>query len=167
MSIKKRVMDLLAKRDHSEKELKQKLSRVKKWDNKKERLYSDEEIFSVVNWARDNRWLQEGGYLSERWAESLNRKKKGIKYINAYLAQKGLPAIKKNPEIEIEKAFLLLEKKLNNISLRKKLPQANASNETPLLEKEDKNKLTRFLLSRGFDSDIIQKCFLLIKAKKN
>jgi regulatory protein len=141
-------MDLIAKRDHSEKELKQKLSRVKKWDNEKarfskERLYTDEEIKTVIEWARDNRWIQEGTYLSERWAESLNRKKKGIKYINAYLSQKGLPAIKKDEEIEVDKAVYLLKRKIGSKEL------------DPAM----KAKLTRFLMSRGFDSETIRKAF--------
>ena len=148
MSIKRRVMDLIAKRDHSEKELKQKLSRVKKWDRQesrfsKERLYTDEEIKTVIEWARDNRWLQEGTYLSERWAESLNRKKKGIKYINAYLSQKGLPAIKKDEEAEFDKAVYLLKRKIGSKEL-----------DPPM-----KAKLTRFLMSRGFDSETIRKAF--------
>lgn len=134
-------MDLIAKRDHSEVELKQKLSRIKKWDNRKERLYSDEEIKEVLIWARQNKWLQESSYLSERWSESLNRKNKGIKYINSYLAQKGLPSVKKDPALEVEKAVTILKRKLGS----------------KVLTPEIKIKLSRFLMSRGFDSETIRK----------
>lgn len=152
MSIKRRVMDLLAKRDHSEKELQQKLARVKKWDNKKERLYSDEEITQVITWARENRWLQEA-YLSERWAETLNKRKKGIKYINAYLGQKGLPAVSKNLDIEEDKAVDLLRKKLKTKSFQA------AFNEAGKMDRDIKLKLIRFLASRGFDQETIQRAF--------
>jgi regulatory protein len=153
MSIKRRVMDLIAKRDHSEKELRQKLSRVKKWDNKKERLYTDEEIASVISWARDNRWLQEGSYLSERWADTLNKRKKGIKYINAYLNQKGLPAVSKNQEVEVDKALNLLRKKIQNKAFQKAIEDAGKMNQ------EIRLKLTRFLISRGFDQETIRSAF--------
>lgn len=146
-------MDLIAKRDHSEKELQQKLSRVKKWDNKKERLYSDEEIAGVISWARDNRWLQEGTYLSERWADTLNKRKKGIKYINAYLNQKGLPAVSKNQEVEVDKALNLLRKKMNTKAFQKAIEEAGK------LDQEIKLKLTRFLISRGFDQETIRSAF--------
>lgn len=146
-------MDLIAKRDHSEKELQQKLSRVKKWDNKKERLYSDEEIAGVISWARDNRWLQEGTYLSERWADTLNKRKKGIKYINAYLNQKGLPAVSKNQEVEVDKALNLLRKKMNTKAFQKAIEGAGK------LDQEIKLKLTRFLISRGFDQETIRSAF--------
>lgn len=146
-------MDLIAKRDHSEKELKQKLSRVKKWDNRKERLYTDEEIANVITWARDNRWLQDSGYLSERWAEALTKKKKGIKYINAYLNQKGLPAVSKNQEVEVSKAVILLRKKLQSKTFQKAVEQAGK------LDRNIKLKLMRFLISRGFDQETISSAF--------
>lgn len=149
-------MDLIAKRDHSEKELQQKLSRVKKWDNKKERLYSDEEITSVISWARENRWLQDSSYLSERWAEALTKKKKGIKYINAYLNRKGLPAVSKNQEVEVEKAVLLLQKKMQSKTYQKAIAEAGK------LDRNIKLKLTRFLMSRGFDQETISKAFKIL-----
>lgn len=153
MSIKRRVMDLIAKRDHSEKELQQKLSRLKKWDNKKERLYSDEEISNVITWARENRWLQDSSYLSARWAEALTKKKKGIKYINAYLNQKGLPAVSKNQEVEVDKAILLLRKKLQTKAIQTAIEEAGK------LDRNIKLKLTRFLISRGFDQETISSAF--------
>ncbi|MCB0370047.1 MAG: regulatory protein RecX [Bdellovibrionales bacterium] len=143
-------MTLLTKRDHSEKELKQKLSRAKKWDSPKERLYSDKEIAEVIAWAKEYQWIKEGAYLSERWAETLNRKKKGIYYINSYLNQKGLPEIKKDQEIEIEKALGLLKLK-------------SRSQELTL---DVKSKLTRFLKSRGFDNETIQMSFKLFQDQK-
>lgn len=146
-------MDLIAKRDHSEKELRQKLSRVKKWDNKKERLYTDEEIAGVISWARDNRWLQEGSYLSERWADTLNKRKKGIKYINAYLNQKGLPAVSKNQEVEVDKALNLLRKKIQTKVFQKAIEEAGK------MDQEIRLKLTRFLISRGFDQETIRSAF--------
>ncbi|MCK6597058.1 MAG: recombination regulator RecX [Bdellovibrionaceae bacterium] len=141
MSIKKRVMDYLAKRDHSEKELKLKLSRLRSWENKKQPLYSKEEIEAVLLWAKTNKWLVAETALAERWSQALDRKKKGIHFINAYLNQKGLPPVKKNEDVELEKAIELLKRKIGQRSVDLSL----------------KIKLKRFLLSRGFDSNTIKK----------
>jgi regulatory protein len=127
-----KMMDYLARRDHSEKELRQKL---------KER-YSPEEINRAIEYAYENKWIPEGPVLSQKAARTLSDKGKGIRFINQYLKQKGLPPVATDHELEFEKALDIIRKKLR--SERKARP-------------EEKAKLTRFLLSRGFSGEVIRK----------
>lgn len=126
-----KLMEYLARRNHSEKELMQKLSRK----------YSKEEVIKAIQEAKDNNWLIDESKLSEQTALMLHRKKKGIIYIQAYLRQKGLPSIKKDNEIEIEKARQIL------ISLDLE----------DLTNKASKLKARRVLTNRGFDFETIQR----------
>ena len=132
-SAKRKVMDFLARRDHSPKELIKKL---------KEREYPDEEIQAALAWAKEGRWLSDDKVLSEKFGAGLHRKKKGIRYINHALAEKGLPPIQSDPELELEKALKLVKNKIK--------PEE-------VLTKEKKEKIGRFLISRGFDSAIVRK----------
>lgn len=129
MLVKDKLMDYLARRDHSEKELKRKLSK----------FYSPEEIEDAIEWARRQKWLPSADQLSERVASTLHRKFKGIHFINQYLREKGLPSVARNSDVEVEKALHLVKNKT-----RGSLPP-------------DKKKLTRFLVSRGYDSETIRK----------
>lgn len=137
MSIKDKLMDYLARRDHSELELRRKLRKS----------YEREEIDSVIDWARQNKWLAEPETISQKVADTLHRKYKGIHFINQYLRDKGLPSVVRNDDVELEKARHLVKNKIS--SLRSRTPSAkNAA---------DKNKMIRFLASRGFDTSIIRK----------
>jgi regulatory protein len=126
MPIKDKLMDYLARRDQSELELKRKLKKN----------YSPEEITAVLEWARQHKWLAEPETISQKVANTLHRKYKGIHFINQYLREKGLPSVGRDGEVELEKARHLVKNKSS---------------------KKDKNKLIRFLASRGFDSEIIRK----------
>jgi regulatory protein len=123
-----KTMDYVARRDHSEKELRQKLSL----------RFSSEEIDKAIEFAKQKKWLastdDELLVFSLKVAEALHRKKKGINYINNYLKKKGLPPIKKDSERELEKARSLLG-----------------------LKKLQLQKAQRFLSSRGFDFETIHK----------
>lgn len=134
-------MDLLARRDHSEKELRQKLKRAK---------FSPEEIDKAIQYGKENNWLPDTAEkalgLSDRTADSLHRKKKGILFINSYLAEKGLPEVQSNPDLELEKALNLIENKYS------------FSDQLDREEKEKlKSKIGRFLISRGFETSIVRK----------
>jgi regulatory protein len=132
---KDKLMDYLARRDHSELELKQKLR--KKGD------YTAEEIDEALEWARRHKWLPEPEVISQKVADTLHRKYKGIHFINQYLREKGLPTVGRNDELELEKARHLIN---NKASSRKRSEKATA-----------KHKMARFLVSRGFDGAIIRK----------
>lgn len=127
-----KMMDLLARRDHSEKELRQKL---------KERDFSPEQIDTALEYAAQNGWLRPPAELSEKVAEELHRKLKGIIFINNYLEEKGLPKVAQDPEVELEKARTIMKNKLGG--------------ETS--EFNDLQKIGRALQARGFTSDIIRK----------
>ncbi|MBX2988523.1 MAG: regulatory protein RecX [Bdellovibrionaceae bacterium] len=125
-------MDLLARRDHSEKELLEKLAD----------RFPREEILEAVQFARDNRWMPDEKDLSLRVADSLHRRSKGIRSINQKLKEKGLPTVSGDPEVELEKAL--------------RLAQTKWSGEEPP-DRATRERIGRFLLSRGFESGIVRK----------
>lgn len=135
-----KMMDFLARRDHSEKELRDKLKRD----------FSAEEIEKAIQYGKDNHWLPNDAAgnekLSLKTADVLHRKKKGAQYINQYLNKKGLPPVKSDPSLELEKAWSLVKNKyseIEDLSLDEK--------------KKAKAKLGRFLVARGFDLEIVRK----------
>lgn len=127
------VMNLLARREHSEKELKRKL---------KQREFSEEEINKAIERAKEGRWLASPEETAGRFANQLSRKNKGIHYINSTLAKKGLPAITRDESLELEKARALVKTKYRGFSE---------------FTREQKAKVARFLASRGFDMGTIRK----------
>jgi regulatory protein len=96
---------LLARRDHSEQELRQKLRR----------RYAPEAIEQALYQAHRRKWLADPEVLANRWAETLSRKGKSDRYIQNFLKQKKLPPTKRNPETEISKAVALLKQKFKNV----------------------------------------------------
>jgi regulatory protein len=139
-SARNKMMDLLARRDHSEKEIRTKLE---------ENEFPSEEIESALQYGRDHNWLpqseEQNVELSEKMAQSLHRKGKGAIYINHFLEEKGLPPIAQDPDIELEKARQLLENK----------PSLKAFSD-PLQRLKHKEKLMRFLSARGFSLETIE-----------
>jgi regulatory protein len=134
---KRKVMDIVARRDHSEKELRQKLREK----------FSDEEdsqgiIDEAIEFAKDSRWLGDPVALAHRLAEMLHRRNKGIYYINNYLKEKGLPAVEVDRQIELEKALAIVKNKFK---------------ENHKFSREDKAKVGRLLATRGFDSETVRK----------
>lgn len=157
-------MDLVASRDHSEKELRSKLLEAfrrsqrarKKW-NKNAEEPSDEDlknqqtqihqaIDQAIEFARTHGWLGPAEELSQKMAAILHRRNKGIVYINNYLQEKGLPGITNNRDLELEKALSLVKNKVSDLS------------ELPYDEKQkERARIGRFLASRGFDSETVRK----------
>ena len=146
-SARNKMMDYLAKRDHSVSEIKLKLKKAK---------FTDSEIASAIEYGVQNNWLpnspESNTKLSEKVAESLHRKGKGIHYINQYLAQKGLPEIKNTDELELEKAFRLVKNKFSG---------------KDLTDKAVKAKLGRFLVSRGFEMSIVRKVIFNLRQERD
>jgi regulatory protein len=135
-----RLMDLLARRDHSEKELREKL-----FDK-----FPPEEIDAALTFARDKGWLADDSKLANMFAESLRKRNKGIVYVNQYLKKKGLPSIKAEADQELEMALEIANTKYNKFK-------------DPTIA--DKAKLMRFLASRGFSSDTIRSVLSQFKFK--
>lgn len=134
---KKKVMDMIARRDHSEKELRTKL---------KEKLSDEEDLGEIIDeaieFAKDNRWLGDPGELAHRLADMLHRRNKGIYYINNYLKEKGLPAVETDRALELEKALAIVKNKYD---------------EDHKFSREEKARVGRLLASRGFDSETVRK----------
>lgn len=134
---KKKVMDLLSRRDHSEQELRTKLR-----DKFSEVEDSDGAIDEAIEFAKGNNWLSDPSELSLRTAETLHRRNKGIIYINQYLEEKGLPAVETDHVLELEKALTIVKNKYD---------------ENYEFSREEKARVGRLLASRGFDSETVRK----------
>ena len=161
---KNKVMDLLAAREHSEKELRTKLresfrrsfrARKKLRENEGEEFVESLEaqqaeieiaIDEAIEFAKTNKWMGAPEQVSRKMADVLHRRNKGIKYINGYLQEKGLPAIESDRDFELEKALALVKNKFSGIA------------ELPYEEKrKEQARVARYLASRGFDADIVRK----------
>ena len=127
-----KIMDILARRDHSEAEIKKKLSEQ----------YSPEEIAGAITQARESGWLAEPEVLSERAARALGRKRKSHRYINQFLKAKGLPPVGRDVEGEVAKGVTLVRARL-----RRELP----------FDREGLLKARRLLTNRGFDGETIRR----------
>lgn len=130
-------MDLLARRDHSEKELRKKLR--EKFSDEDDGLEAVEE---AIAYAKDNNWLGDPSILAYRMADMLHRRNKGIHYINQYLKEKGLPSVETDRDLELEKALAIVKNKYD---------------EDYDFTREDKARVGRLLASRGFDSETVRK----------
>lgn len=132
----KRMMDYVAARDHSEKELRQKL---KAW-------FAPEDVESAIEYGKLHRWIpqtiEDNQNLSARMAQGLHRKSKGWIAINHKLQEKGLPPLARNEELELEKAKSLIQSKYKSVQS---------------FDLKTRAKMMRFLMSRGFDNDTIRK----------
>ena len=122
-----RMQNILARRPHSESELRRKLSRY----------HSVEEVQDAIVRAKDYGWLANEDELSVRVCEELHRKRKGFFFIQKFLKEKGLPEVQMDSEVELEKARALIE------TLRRR-------------GATDRQTLGRKLQARGFQIDIIR-----------
>ena len=134
---KRKVMDMIARRDHSEQELRTKLRET----------FSDQDggldaIEEAILYAKDNNWLGDPSALAYRLADMLHRRNKGIYYINNYLKEKGLPAVESDRAQELEKALAVIKNKYD---------------EDYKFSREEKARVGRLLASRGFDSETVRK----------
>lgn len=133
---KKKVMDMVARRDHSEKEIREKLS-----------LHCEANtVEQVLIWAQQKNWLASPEALTEKLADQFNRRGQGTHKINQKLEQMGLPSVQADPILELEKA-----KKLALTKWSSAVFQDLEDHEAEKL----KAKMIRFLSARGFTSDIV------------
>ncbi len=133
---KKKIMDFVARRDHSEKELRKKLS-----------LRCEPEVVDqAIEWAKEQNWLAKPEVLSEKFAEQLSRRGKGIRKINQKLKDLGLGAVKADKDAELEKAKRLVLNKWSSEDFR-----GLSFQESQKL----KAKIMRYLIARGYESDVV------------
>lgn len=120
-----KAMDYLARRDHSEKELREKLRC----------FFEEEEIDEALAELNERGWILPPHELSEKVAGQLSKKNKGIYYINQYLQEKGLPPVERDASLEFEKAMEVCRQKLQ--------------------DPKDIAKLSSLLKNRGFDTETL------------
>lgn len=135
---KRKIMDLLAQRDHSARELKQKLKK----------RAEPEILQQALNWADAQNWLPSEEKIQEQVVRALGLRKKGQNAINFKLKKLGLKPVKLDPEVELENAVRALESKFKSDILK--------SLDFKAFQKQ-KAKVMRFLLGKGFNSTVAQK----------
>lgn len=128
-----KIVDYLSVRDHSEKEIREKLTLKE---------FGQSEIDEGMELAQEQGLMLEPAKLSENVSGQLNRKHKGILYINQYLKSKGLPCVHPDWELEIEKARELVLKRFTK---------------NPPYTIEEKQDIYRYLSNRGYADQTINK----------
>lgn len=132
-SAKSRALRMLARRDHSELEIKKKLVELE---------YETEEIIATIQWMRDGQWIKPDKELAEILARMLHNRGKAKSYINNYLKIKGLPPVESDFDNEVQKA----------LEIAQKLVKKSVN-----LDRETLGKLGRKLVSRGFSNEVVRK----------
>ncbi len=140
---KKKLMDFIARRDHSEKELRQKLSL----------RCAAEVVEKTLAWAQAQKWLTPPEKLKTQFAAQLARRGKGILKINQKLKELGLETVKSEQSAELEKAKKLVLAKWSTADF-KGLAYKDAQ--------KLKARIMRFLAARGYESNIISLILSLI-----
>ena len=94
-TLKDRLLGYLARRDHSPRELRQKLSK---------HADKPEEVTALLEWAHEHDLIKSDEELTATFSRYLNRRLKAHNQIKAALSAKGLPPPARDPEVEIQKA---------------------------------------------------------------
>lgn len=131
-------MDLQARRDHSLKEIRDKLKRRTDPDTLKQAL----------DWAEEQKWLPSEAKMQEQVAKIMSGRKKGQNALNLKLKQMGLKPVRLNADEELEIALRALESRFKS-DILKGLAFKDFQKE--------KARTLRFLLGKGFSPMIIQK----------
>lgn len=133
---KKKLMDLVARRDHSVKELRQKLS-----------LRCDPEtVEKTLQWAQEQHWLAPPERLQSQVSQQLARRGQGIRRINQKLKSLGLDSTVGNSDEELNRAQQLVRAKWSYENF-KHLDFKEAQ--------KLRAKIMRFLATRGYESSTI------------
>lgn len=165
-----RMVMLLSRRDHSERELIEKLKKAE---------HSPEEIADAITFAKEKNWLPDEAVLAARESTRLARAGKSPSQINTWLRKKGLPT--KGFEIpeedvvnEEESAYKTAVKSWSRLvrtaerdvekAAKKKAAGVKRSQwggpaSGQGLEETLKSRVTRLLMSRGFSSTTARMVF--------
>lgn len=126
-----RLVGYLSRRDHSVRELSQKLARYHDFD----------EVEAAILKADRLKLLPDPKDFAQRLSKHLLSRGKGKRYISAYLKKKGLPVIAVSEAAELEKALKLVVDQLRF---------------EPPFTLSQKQKIFRYLNNRGFDSKVVK-----------
>lgn len=130
-----KIVDYLSRRDHSEKELHEKLTRKK---------FDPETIQKAISWARERGYIRPPEELSKILTEMLLRRGKGRNYIYQYLKKRGLPPPvleEIDKETELRKALEFAQQKIKSDTV---------------LDRAAREKIGRKLITRGFPLDVVR-----------
>jgi regulatory protein len=143
-SAQDKMMDLLARRNHSELELRRKLSEI----------FPATEVDAAIKFALENNWMLPPDELSERLALELGRKRKGHRFIQKSLKEKGLPQTTVDRDEEYRKALEIVTSKLGNRHLYEEEDGVKLDYEA---KKKVNQKIYRLLVNRGFEDETIRR----------
>lgn len=130
----------LGRRDHSIHELREKLYR--KTDN-------EEWIDQTINYLIEQKYLDDKRFTENYLKDCNEFKGFGPSKIKQELKQKGINSEIINNAI-LESEFDYFESALNCLNKKQRIP---------VIDRKERDKLTRFLLSRGFSFDMIKYAF--------
>ena len=133
---------LLLRRDHSEKEIREKLGR----------RYEGPAIQSAISKAKEYGYIRSPEELTERFAEALHRRGRGILKIQFEIQKKGLPPLL---DVDEDREVLKAHAHVDKI---KGLGED--------LDFEAQQKIMRYLNNRGFTTDTIKKVIGKLKNEK-
>ncbi|MBS0848805.1 regulatory protein RecX [Citrobacter sp. JGM124] len=148
-----RAVRILAMRDHSEQELRRKLTMPVRFTSSGQQQekteYSQEEIEKVIDWCYQQNWLDDRQFAT-RFIASRSRKGYGPQSIRQALQQKGIDRENR------EAAMCACEIDWSNLALE----TAERKFGAPLPQEWQKRiKVQRFLLYRGFFMEDIQNIY--------
>ncbi|MBK7893190.1 MAG: RecX family transcriptional regulator [Bdellovibrionales bacterium] len=140
-------MGLIAKRDHSRKELREKLKRAE---------HTQDEIEAALAEAEDRRWLPSENELAHREAARLSRGGKSTQQIRQWLMKKGLPtaAAASGETDETAAAAKMAEKAWAR--LLRSAEKDHKKDPRRSLESAMRLRVVRQLVGRGFSSQTAQ-----------
>lgn len=144
------AQDILSRRDHTEFELRAKL---------KKKGFSPDKINSVVTWLQDRRLLDDQKFTERYIINTLQTKSVGPRWIAQKLRQKGIA-----PEVTEASlgAYLAFDRQAELA-----IQAANSWRRRHPQYKDDKQRLQRFLLSRGFSFEAISSVFTSFAAAES
>ena len=129
------MMRFLARRSYSELELRQKLAQY----------YDDAEVADAIAFAHEQNWIPSPHEMAEQVARELTRKRKGHRYIQNFLREKGLPTTARDGEAELARGRELVATKW---------PEYRQA------DRNEKIRISRFLANRGYDDETIRTIIL-------
>lgn len=152
------MVDYLARRDHSERELRDKLTKAG---------HADQEIEAALAEARERKWLPDEATLALREADRLARQGKSPQQIRIWLGRKGLPIsglqslLTENEEQSAYKTALKAWAQQRRMAERQlaKLVKLEVRDGPPNLERLLRDRMQRLLISRGFSGTTARAVF--------
>lgn len=130
---------ILSRRDNSEAEMRAKLAKKK---------FAAADIEKAIAWLKEKKYLNDREFARSYAASILRQKAVGPKWIAMKLKEKKIAA--STIEAAVDEAFGAGKEKKIAVQAAAKWRQINPA------KAQDRNRLTRFLLSRGFSGGVVR-----------